>query len=724
MHYYLSEVRKKKNSYGKFIEGGFIYDEVDDTKYFVAVIEEREDKVKCIFATKASVEDQNYLMTCNVKNRGILVRAIESKGVHVQGFTMLRYDTRSFARLIVAACLHYYPDTFEELNGKKTISGIDPMRYVEQNGDNPLVKLFRKEFYEKDGIYGKDAIGKKTTEIVMPMDTYTWSGISPEYQELLKVIEKNMDTDNKSLTHDFVFIMKDIDKYRENIVKDFYYKLLSNGFIVSRAPIKVNYVDLFRNKAESDIKLDIDNIFKNNALTVIRMPYEYYRVYEHADEYSKEPTCFKDVDMTLFSNAKYIKTLTEAIVKELKNKQYKSTVLFLCDSEIDYDKNGLFYNELKDCQLKVVNFNEIASDKVEDYFTCRLNMKELDTSLVKYLLNDYISNNDMGLITTNVRVLDSHFDRWYSKLLYKKGEIDEATFKEIMDKNKTGKELLNEMIGEDKVKEKIEKICANFEVQKIREHKGCKKASTNKHMIFKGNPGTGKTEMARILAKMLYEKGIINNDKIVEVGVDEITSQWVGHTEDVCKARIEEAIGGILFIDEAYALMNERVGKNAIDILVKEMENNRERLIVIIAGYKKQMQELLELNAGLKSRIANHVDFDDFTVDELIDIAKKVAKSQDYFINDNGINVLKDICQKEKDKDNFGNGRTVRTLIESAIENQSYRIRPELKKYCNEFNGTQSYNVSMTLLKELDEKDFAYENEEPEKVSIGFRMCN
>ena len=206
--------------------------------------------------------------------------------------------------------------------------------------------------------------------------------------------------------------------------------------------------------------------------------------------------------------------------------------------------------------------------------------------------------------------------------------------------------------------------------------------------------------------------------------MDEITSQWVGHTEDVCKARIEEAIGGILFIDEAYALMNERVGKNAIDILVKEMENNRERLIVIMAGYKKQMQELLELNAGLKSRIANHVDFDDFTVDELIDIAKKVAKSQDYFINDNGINVLKDICQKEKNKDNFGNGRTVRTLIESAIENQSYRIRPELKKYCNEFNGTQSYNVSMTLLKELDEKDFAYENEEPEKVSIGFRMCN
>ena len=265
MHYYLSEVRKKKNSYGKFIEGGFIYDEVDDTKYFVAVIEEREDKVKCIFATKASVEDQNYLMTCNVKNRGILARALASKGVHVQGFTMLRYDTRSFARLIVAACLHYYPDTFEELNGKKTISGIDPMRYVEQNGDNPLVKLFRKEFYEKDGIYGKDAIGKKTTEIVMPMDTYTWSGISPEYQELLKVIEKNMDIDNKSLTHDFVFIMKDIDKYRENIVKDFYYKLLSNGFIVSRAPIKVNYVDLFRNKAESNIKLDIDNIFKNNA---------------------------------------------------------------------------------------------------------------------------------------------------------------------------------------------------------------------------------------------------------------------------------------------------------------------------------------------------------------------------------------------------------------------------------------------------------------------------
>ena len=81
-------------------------------------------------------------------------------------------------------------------------------------------------------------------------------------------------------------------------------------------------------------------------------------------------------------------------------------------------------------------------------------------------------------------------------------------------------------------------------------------------------------------------------------------------------------------------------------------------------------------------------------------------------------------AQKEKNKDNFGNGRTVRTLIESAIENQSYRIRPELKKYCNEFNGTQSYNVSMTLLKELDEKDFAYENEEPEKVSIGFRMCN
>ncbi len=244
------------------------------------------------------------------------------------------------------------------------------------------------------------------------------------------------------------------------------------------------------------------------------------------------------------------------------------------------------------------------------------------------------------------------------------------------------KREMDEIIGLDFVKEYIYSLEEHFKVNLMRKERGLKSAPTSMHMIFTGNPGTGKTTIARLVSRYLKAIGVLTGGQLVEVTRADLVGRYVGHTAPLTRSVIESAIGGVLFIDEAYSLYqgkDDSFGTEAIDTLVKGMEDNRENLLVILAGYTNEMNEFLTANSGLKSRFPNIVEFPDYTAEELLAIAKLTVRNKGYVLNDECDKPLLDYFarkQAENSREN-GNGRMARNLIEAAVLNQSKRIIAE-----------------------------------------------
>lgn len=241
---------------------------------------------------------------------------------------------------------------------------------------------------------------------------------------------------------------------------------------------------------------------------------------------------------------------------------------------------------------------------------------------------------------------------------------------------------MDTIVGLTEVKKYINGLEEYFNVQKRRREAGLKAGEVNKHMIFTGNPGTGKTTIARIVSKYLKAIGVLSGGQLVEVSRADLVGRYVGHTAPLVNQVVKSALGGVLFIDEAYSLhrgKDDNFGLEAIDTLVKAIEDNRDDLIVILAGYSKEMEEFLESNSGLKSRFPNIIDFPDYTGDELLAIAKLTAKSKGYVIDEGVQDALLayfNLVQATRAMD-AGNGRLVRNKIEAAILNQSRRLVAE-----------------------------------------------
>ncbi len=241
------------------------------------------------------------------------------------------------------------------------------------------------------------------------------------------------------------------------------------------------------------------------------------------------------------------------------------------------------------------------------------------------------------------------------------------------------KKELDTVVGLTKVKEYVLDLENNLTVQRLRAAKGLKAADLSMHMIFTGNPGTGKTTIARIVAKYLKAIGALSSGQLREVSRSDMVGQYVGQTAKLTTELIKSAIGGVLFIDEAYSLCrdkNDVFGLEAIDALVKGIEDYRGDLVVILAGYSDEMADFLNTNPGLKSRFPNVIDFEDYTPDEMYEIAKITAKSKGYRIAEECRTPMLDVFERKqiKGKNDSGNGRLARNLIESAILNQSQRI--------------------------------------------------
>jgi probable Rubsico expression protein CbbX len=251
-------------------------------------------------------------------------------------------------------------------------------------------------------------------------------------------------------------------------------------------------------------------------------------------------------------------------------------------------------------------------------------------------------------------------------------ELKASNVQEVLDK------LDRELIGLKPVKTRIREIAALLLVDRLRKKFALSSETPTLHMNFTGNPGTGKTTVASRMAEILHRLGYVREGHLVSVTRDDLVGQYIGHTAPKTKEVIKKAMGGVLFIDEAYYLYkpeNERdYGAESIEILLQVMENNRDDLVVILAGYKDRMDKFFNSNPGMRSRIAHHVDFPDYSADELLAIAKLMLAQQNYRFSAEGEKAFAEYIPLRMKMDHFANARSIRNALDRSRLRQANRL--------------------------------------------------
>jgi probable Rubsico expression protein CbbX len=239
-------------------------------------------------------------------------------------------------------------------------------------------------------------------------------------------------------------------------------------------------------------------------------------------------------------------------------------------------------------------------------------------------------------------------------------------------------QLESELIGLAPVKARIREIAAFLVVSRARAAMGLEASSPSLHMCFTGNPGTGKTTVALRMAEILHRLGYVRKGHVVSVTRDDLVGQYIGHTAPKTKEILKKAMGGVLFIDEAYYLYrpeNERdYGQEAIEILLQVMENHRDDLVVILAGYKDRMDTFFQSNPGMSSRIAHHIDFPDYSENELTQIAGKMVGGMNYQLDADAEKAMQEYIHLRKQQPHFANARSIRNALDRARLRQANRI--------------------------------------------------
>ena len=337
--------------------------------------------------------------------------------------------------------------------------------------------------------------------------------------------------------------------------------------------------------------------------------------------------------------------------------------------------------ELEDKAKKNLKFNLKETGSLKEWILQHYG-KMNGADGISSLFNDfYVSLSQMALDNKNTDIVDVTVTVLEDKPV---AVINDN--KTILVRSKTSSEEIeavnkemDEIVGLVKVKDYVRSLQSHIRMQELRREQGMKVSSISKHMIFTGNPGTGKTTIARLLARYMKAIGALSKGQLVEVTRADLVAKYVGQTAPLTMSVIKSAIGGVLFIDEAYSLYRgneDSFGLECIDTIVKAMEDNRDDLIVILAGYKKEMEVFLESNSGLKSRFPNLIDFPDYTGEELQKIAVLQAKGKGYVISEEAYLPLQEYFTKVQEvrAAEAGNGRLARNIVEEAILKQSNRL--------------------------------------------------
>ena len=427
---------------------------------------------------------------------------------------------------------------------------------------------------------------------------------------------------------------------------------------------------------------------------------------------------------------------------------YGATILLIIENE-DVENDGFKKSTLdidRVCEIVKANCSKVLT--IFSIDSCSLKIKDkilnalMGVSMVDISEDTYYKTTAVSLVKAfakrdeielsedfiyNIKNSDRNYDfntlinmytKWRHEYLgttvfpeYKKYVTHELEEKDEV-KGDAYKEL-QEMIGLSNAKKVIDDAINFFKLQKEYRLRGIEFKRPCMHMVFTGNPGTAKTSVARLVARILKDNGILSVGNLYEVGRADIIGQFVGQTAPLVKSAFNKAKGSVLFIDEAYSLVDDRkglYGDEAINTIVQEMENHREDMIVIFAGYKDEMQEFLERNPGLNSRIAFHVPFDDYSENELLDITKLIAKQTGFRLESEAENKLINIYSEARKDRTFGNGRFARNLVEKAKFHQSNRLVKEDLRF-----------VSDETITTLKADDFELPEKKSEnKIKLGF----
>lgn len=327
---------------------------------------------------------------------------------------------------------------------------------------------------------------------------------------------------------------------------------------------------------------------------------------------------------------------------------------------------------------------------------------------------------DKKLVTVGetYNIYNSWIKRGLRKRVYRAYENCRCMEIKREDKKSEPYDELQKMIGLKEVKSAIDDIIDSARIQKLRSEMGMDSYRTSLHMIFTGNPGSAKTTVARLMAQIFAKEGILTTGKFVECGRADLVGKYVGWTAKTVRSKFREAKGGILFIDEAYSLVDgsNSFGDEAINTIVQEMENLRDEVIVVFAGYPEKMKTFLDKNEGLRSRIAFHLDFPDYKAEEMVDIFKLMADNKGYKYNqkilDKCLTIFTDACKKEE----FGNGRFARTLLEQAMMAQARRITLE-------YRGKKISRKALVSFKPEDfDVNVSKQTQKDKKRTLGFAV--
>ena len=330
-------------------------------------------------------------------------------------------------------------------------------------------------------------------------------------------------------------------------------------------------------------------------------------------------------------------------------------------------------NSIDNLELGVRSYNTLKKANITSIKKL-LEMSDMELLKIRNLGRKCISEIRTQLIEKNYvsSCEDQFFENMDSIVL---PEIPKDIFEDIADKRNYMDEL-QALVGIKNAKDQVKRILAFAKMRKAMEENGEHLESITMNMEFVGNPGTAKTTVARIVAGLLKEIGIITTGNFIEVGRADLVAQYVGQTAPMVKNVFKRAKGGVLFIDEAYSLLEEvrgEFGDEAINTIVQEMENNRKDTIVIFAGYLNEMDEFFLRNPGLRSRVPFRVNFEDYNVEEMLDICKLEAFKKGFLTDDMADKKIMEICEKSIENKNNGNGRFCRNLIETGVLNFAFR---------------------------------------------------
>ena len=425
-------------------------------------------------------------------------------------------------------------------------------------------------------------------------------------------------------------------------------------------------------------------------------------------------TSFYDIETAknieeIYSSDNNIIVFEDCKAFDMKDQNEKEKIIYKLNQCISENRNKyltIFAIQNKEEIQNIFYMSNEIKDEFDDYEIVEINpdIPQVYAEVEDKIQNAIEYNDDM-----KVKLLD------YITVTYPKTELSYPKYRDDLinkiiftkqipeyEKDKSMDEIfeeLNKLVGLEKVKKMLKELVSLVEL-KSKAKDDLKIKDINLHMVFLGNPGTGKTTVARIVAEILYNLKYIKQNKLIEVSSKDLVAEYVGQTAPKTMAVIQKALGGVLFVDEAYSLASNKgqgssYNEEAIATLIQAMENYRDNLVVIFAGYTKEMQDFLDMNSGIVSRIGYTVEFEDYTEDELLQIFMGMMAKSGFEVTEGAQNKVKEIISEYKDTKNFGNARFVRNVYEKSI----------VKHAANTANKKQK-----KALKTITEKDISTDN--------------